>query len=109
MGRAALIEAQLPEQYLMESYEWSAYTRNRMAVRRHNKLVGSGDDGNTPFQLITDKIPSIKHLLPFGCIVFVNAPKHKRGSKIPWSHHAERRPSVLIVVSDSARPPAPQG
>ena len=95
MGRPALIDSHLDDEYLMEAYSWAACTRNRMSVRRHNKHVASSPTiAATPYEMIKGHAPSVKHMLPFGCTVFVNAPARKRGKALPWAHHSE--PGILL-------------
>lgn len=95
MGRPALIDSHRDDEYLMEAYSWAAYTRNRMSVRRHNKHVASGPAiAATPYEMIKGHAPSVKHMLPFGCTVYVNAPARKRGKAVPWAHHSE--PGILL-------------
>ena len=95
MGRPALSDSHLDDGYLMEAYSWAAYTRNRMSVRRHNKHVASSSTiAATPYEMIKGHAPSVKHMLPFGCTVFVNAPARKRGKALPCAHHSE--PGILL-------------
>lgn len=70
--RAILDDSGLPLSFWPEAIMYFAYTWNRCVHTNMNQ---------TPFQRYTGKPPSVRHLRPFGCIVYVGIPKQHRTSK----------------------------
>src|SRR5258705_6190133 len=62
----------LPKFLWAECYNWAVYIRNRLP---HSALKG-----RTPFEVMFDKKPTIKHLRPFGAHCLVQIPVEKRGA-----------------------------
>ena len=68
--RNSLYYSQLPMSFWAEVVVYIVYTLNRTCSRVH------GD--NTPFELYTGLKPSLSHLRPFGCPVFIHILAHLR-------------------------------
>ena len=68
--RSSLYYSQLPMSFWAEAVVYIVYTLNRTCSRVH------GD--HTPFELYTGLKPSLSHLRPFGCPVFIHIPDHLR-------------------------------
>ena len=68
--RNSLYYSQLPMSFWAEAVLYIVYTLNRTCSRVH------GD--NTPFELYTGLKPSLSHLRPFGCPIFIHIPAHLR-------------------------------
>jgi len=66
----------LPSSLWSEAFNWAVYL--------HNCLPHSALNGKSPFELLNNRLPSIKHLRPFGTSCIVHIPKKKRpaGSKL---------------------------
>nr|GEV44499.1 retrovirus-related Pol polyprotein from transposon TNT 1-94 [Tanacetum cinerariifolium] len=62
-ARTMLLASQLPLFFLGEAIATACYTQNRsIIIPTHDK---------TPYHIINDRKPSIKHLLIFGCICYI--------------------------------------
>ena len=67
---SSLYHSQLPMSLWAEVVVYIVYTLNRTCFRVHGDL--------TPFELYTGIKPSVSHLRPFGCPVFIHIPTHLR-------------------------------
>ena len=68
--RSSLYYSQLPMTFWAEAVVYIVYTLNRTCSRVHGT--------HTPFELYTGLKPSLSHLRPFGCPVFIHIPDHLR-------------------------------
>jgi len=68
MCRPALDD--LPLSLWSEAFNWAVYLRNHLP---HSVL-----NGMSPFELLNNRLPSFKHLHPFGTLYIVYIPKEKR-------------------------------
>ena len=72
-ARSATHHAGLPSTFWALAVTYSVYVTNRSLSK------GSGDPTKTAHELWTGLRPSVKHLRPFGCDVFVTLPDVARG------------------------------
>ena len=97
--RSSLYHSQLPMSFWAEAVVYVVYTLNRTCTRVH------GD--KTPFELYTGFKPSLSHMHPFGCPVFIYIPaqlrkkldaKSRRGVFVGYSEE-----SKAYIVWDSVK------
>nr|GFA04186.1 ribonuclease H-like domain-containing protein [Tanacetum cinerariifolium] len=62
-ARSMLAESKLPTMFWTEAVSTACYVLNRVSITNpHNK---------TPYELLSGKVPNIRHLKPFGCLVTI--------------------------------------
>ncbi|GJR21441.1 putative ribonuclease H-like domain-containing protein [Tanacetum coccineum] len=62
-ARTMLADSKLPTMFWTEAVSTACYVLNRVLVTKpHNK---------TPYELVSGKVPNIRHLKPFGCLVTI--------------------------------------
>ena len=64
--RSCLYQAKIHQSFWAEAVQYVVYTLNRTGTR----LLG----GFTPFEACTGLIPSVSHMRPFGCPVYIHIP-----------------------------------
>ena len=88
--RSSLYYSQLPMSFWAEAVVYIVYTFNRTCSRVHG--------AHTPFELYTGLKPSLSHLRPFGCPVFIHIPDHLR-KKLD----VKCRKGVFVGYSDESK------
>ena len=88
--RSSLHHSQLPMSFWAEAVVYIVYTLNRTCTRVH------GD--KTPFELYTGIKPSLSHMRPFGCPVFVYIPAQLR-KKLD----AKSRRGIFVGYSEESK------
>lgn len=88
--RSSLYHSQLPMSFWAEAVVYIVYTLNRTCSRVH------GD--KTPFELYTCIKPSLSHMRPFGCPVFVYIPAQLR-KKLD----AKSRRGIFVGYSEESK------
>ena len=82
MARSMLHDSKLPEIFWSEAVNTAVYLRNRSptaGLSNENSLSG-GISGRlfTPFECYSGNRPSLGHIRPFGCNIWVHVPDQKR-------------------------------
>ena len=88
--RSSLYHSQLPMSFWAKAVVYVVYTLNRTCTRVH------GD--KTPFELYTGFKPSLSHMRPFGCPVFIYIPAQLR-KKLD----AKSRRGVFVGYSEESK------
>nr|GEY61505.1 putative ribonuclease H-like domain-containing protein [Tanacetum cinerariifolium] len=72
--RSMLADSKLPTMFWTEAVSTACYVLNRVSITNpHNK---------TPYELLSGKVPNIRHLKPFGCqVTILNTSDHLRKFK----------------------------
>nr|GFA99848.1 retrovirus-related Pol polyprotein from transposon TNT 1-94 [Tanacetum cinerariifolium] len=67
--RSMLADSKLPTMFWTEAVSTACYVLNRVSITNpHNK---------TPYELLSEKVPNISHLKPFGCqVTILNTSDH---------------------------------
>ena len=88
--RSSLYHSQLPMSFWAEAVVYIVYTLNRTCSRVH------GD--TTPFELYTGIKPSLSHMRPFGCPVFVYIP-----AQLQKKLDAKSRRGIFVGYSEESK------
>nr|GEW77475.1 putative ribonuclease H-like domain-containing protein [Tanacetum cinerariifolium] len=74
-ARSMLADSKLPTMFWTEAFSTACYVLNRVSITNsHNK---------TPYELLSGKVPNIRHLKPFGCqVTILNTSDHL--GKFKW-------------------------
>lgn len=70
--RAIMKDANVPLKLWAEAASTAAYLINRSPTN-------SNENRSTPFELWTERVPTLSHLRTFGCTAYAHVPKQKRG------------------------------
>ena len=88
--RSSLYHSQLPLSFWAEAVVYIVYTLNRTCSRVHGQ--------QTPFELYTGIKPSLSHLCPFGCPVYVYIP-----AQLHKKLDAKSRRGIFVGYSDESK------
>ena len=91
LGRAMLIESQLPAAFYAEAQLTAAYLHNRTVHGNHTI---------TPYEYIYKRRPNISHLRPFGCIAYAHIYLENRTKLHP---SADRCRLIGYIDSDDSQ------
>jgi transposase InsO family protein len=83
--RTILYQSGLPARFWSEAIKYAAYTHNRLP---HRSLT----DQSTPYTLWTGKLPSVKHLRPFGIVGYHHIPHTTDRKKL------HNRSNICVLV-----------
>ena len=83
--RTILYQSGLPTRFWSEAIKYAAYTHNRLP---HRSLT----DKTTPYTLWTGKLPSVKHLRPFGIVGYHHIPHTTDRKKL------HNRSNICVLV-----------
>lgn len=90
MGRSMLHHAQLDKSFWAEAAMTAIYIKNR--------LPSPKSDTKTPYQIVYDILPSVKHMRVFGCLAYVLTPREIRSKWDPKS-----RPGLFMGYQESSK------
>nr|GEX63884.1 ribonuclease H-like domain-containing protein [Tanacetum cinerariifolium] len=68
-ARSMLADSKLPTMFWTEAVSTACYVLNRVSITKHHN--------QTPYELLSGKVPNIRHVKPFGCqVTILNTSNH---------------------------------